>query len=239
VNGPLRILDLFCGAGGAAWGYHLAFPDAEIVGVDIVPQPRYPFTFVQSDALTFPLAGFDFIHASPPCQGYSVTRHLPWLKGKDYPRLIAAVRERLVAAGVPYVIENVEGAAWEREISGGWLCGGMFGKRYYRHRRFESSFFWMAPGHPRHRATIKHGRMFGERGRAIGDDGPRRRPGHFGLAQWSDAAVMAGGGVAAGHNGGTVAARAEMECPWMSRDELTQAIPPAYTRYLAQFIPEP
>jgi DNA (cytosine-5)-methyltransferase 1 len=219
VGEPRRILDLFSGAGGAAWGYHLAFPEAEIVGVDIVPQPRYPFAFVEADAMTTPLDGFQFIHASPPCQGYSIMRNLPWLEGKGYPRLIAAVRERLMAAGVPYVIENVEGAKWEREISGGWLCGGMFGKRFYRHRVFESSFFWMQPGHPKHSGVIVRGRNLGGRGRqAVHDDKPEYHA-------FSRAAGI-------GHSGGTRDARVEMDCPWMTRDELSQAIPPVYTEYL-------
>src|SRR5215471_16089205 len=102
-----KLLDLFCGAGGAAMGYHRAGFD--VTGVDNRPQPRYryPFTFVQADAMTFPLAGFDAIHASPPCQGYSVTASL---HDAEYPKLIELVRASLSAAGVPYVIENVAGA---------------------------------------------------------------------------------------------------------------------------------
>ena len=81
-----RLLDLFCGAGGAAMGYHRAGFD--VVGVDIESQSRYPFEFHQADAMTYSLDGFDAIHASPPCQGYSRLRHLPWLKDRVYPMLI-------------------------------------------------------------------------------------------------------------------------------------------------------
>src|SRR3990167_2895583 len=108
----MKLLDLFCGAGGAAVGYHQAGFDT-IVGVDIKPQKHYPFTFVEADALEY-LAEhgheFDAIHASPPCQGYSIMRNLPWLRDKDYPLLIEPIRERLIAAAVPYIIENVAGA---------------------------------------------------------------------------------------------------------------------------------
>jgi len=153
----VRLLDLFCGAGGAAVGYHRA--GFEVVGVDILPQPHYPFEFHQADAMTYPLEGFDAIHASPPCQGYSRMRHLPWLRGKDYPLLIAPTRERLVTSGVAWVIENVMDA----HLDAGWLCGGMFGLPFYRHRAFETNFFWLQPAHPRHQRVIEAGRMLGAR----------------------------------------------------------------------------
>lgn len=135
----LRFLDLFSGAGGAAMGLHRAFPDAEIVGVDIKPQPRYPFEHVVADAMTYPLDGFDFIWASPPCQGYSAMRHLPWLKDKDYPMLLEPTIERLTAGDAPWLVENVERARSAFNRAGcyhGWLCGTMFGRRFYRHRIF-------------------------------------------------------------------------------------------------------
>src|SRR5215472_5910436 len=100
------LLDLFCGAGGAAMGYHRAGFD--VVGVDIAPQPRYPFEFHQADAMTFPLDGFDAIHASPPCQDYSkAMRHLATV---NYPRLIYPIRDRLRATARLWIIENVAGA---------------------------------------------------------------------------------------------------------------------------------
>jgi len=134
-----RLLDLFCGAGGAAVGYARA--GFEVVGVDCVAQPRYPFRFYQADALTFPLDGFDVIHASPPCQVYSVTSAL-WQR--KHPDLLPFVRSRLWASGNLFVIENVMGAPLPGAIV---LCGTMFGLRVFRHRLFESNLllFALAP----------------------------------------------------------------------------------------------
>ena len=125
-----RLLDLFCGAGGAAMGYHRAGFD--VTGVDLEPQPHYPFTFAQADAMTFPLDGFDAIHASPPCQAYSTGA--PGRKRDDHPDLLAPVRERLQATGLPYVIENVATAPMPGSVL---LCGSTFGLPLIRHRRFE------------------------------------------------------------------------------------------------------
>ena len=147
------------------WGNHRAGFD-EIIGVDIAPQPRYPFTFVQADALEY-LAerggDFDAIHASPPCQGYSIMHNLPWLRGRDYPLLILPTIEMLEAFGKPYVVENVMGARHGSKtlkkrgleahgLKAGWLCGAMFGLPFYRHRLFASNWFWLAPGHPKHQS---------------------------------------------------------------------------------------
>ena len=114
------VLDLFCGEGGAGMGYYLAGYD--VVGVDVAPQPRYPFRFIQADALTFPLDGFDLIHASPPCQDYSVTHtRNPHL---SYPRHLETMRDRLVASRIPWVLENVVRAPMWHGVR---LCGSMFG----------------------------------------------------------------------------------------------------------------
>src|SRR5258708_28352590 len=129
----MKVLDLFCGAGGAAMGLPRAWPDAEILGVDIVPQPRYPFKFVQADAMTFPLEGYDFIWASPPCQAFSKTRRIT---GKEYPDLIDPIRQRFPTR-IPYVIENVTGAPLFAPVM---LCGTMFGLKVIRHRNFETNF---------------------------------------------------------------------------------------------------
>jgi DNA (cytosine-5)-methyltransferase 1 len=155
-----RLLDLFCGAGGAAMGYHRA--GFEVVGVDIAPQPHYPFTFHQADAMTWPLEGFDAIHASPPCQGYSRMRHLPWLAGREYPLLLDPVRERLIAAAVPWVIENVEDAPMPWSVV---LCGTMFDLPIYRHRRFGMSMLILQPQCGPHAEVVFAGRMLKGRGR--------------------------------------------------------------------------
>lgn len=125
----------------------------EVVGVDIEPQPHFPFEFHQADALTFPLDGFDFIWASPPCQAHSLCQRI---LDRDHPDLIEATRARLTAAGAPWCIENVPGAPLINPIE---LCGAMFGLRTYRHRLFECSFPVTAPAHPPHAAkTTKMGR---------------------------------------------------------------------------------
>ena len=137
VSGSLkpRLLDLFCGAGGAGMGYHRA-GFGEIVGVDIAPQKNYPFEFVQGDALEYVLEHgheFDAIHASPPCQRYSVMSR----NDKEYPDLYDPTRALLLSNGVPWVIENVIGAPYGY---GFVLCGSMFGLVVRRHRNFETSW---------------------------------------------------------------------------------------------------
>lgn len=108
----------------------------EVVGVDAEPHPDYPFEFVLGDALTYPLAGFDLIWASPPCQGFTAYKRRPG-HVKPRPNLIPPIRERLRASGTPYIIENVPGAPLENPVM---LCGSMFGLDVRRHRNFECSF---------------------------------------------------------------------------------------------------
>lgn len=136
----MKALDLFCCQGGASMG--LSNAGFDVVGVDIDPQPKYPFEFHQANAMEFDLGGFDFIWASPPCQGYS---HLTPEdhKGK-YQKLIPALREKLKLSGSAYAIENVRGAMRELE-NPNMLCGSMFGLRTQRHRYFETSFPLKAP----------------------------------------------------------------------------------------------
>ena len=140
-----RLLDLFCGAGGAAMGYHRAGFD--VVGVDIRPQPRYPFEFHQADALEFLLDGFDAIHASPPCQAHTALSVM-W-NAREHPNLIPETRRLILEIGLPYVIENVVGARRELdhpvEICGAALGLGTATHQLARHRLFECSFPAMVP----------------------------------------------------------------------------------------------
>jgi DNA (cytosine-5)-methyltransferase 1 len=134
-----RLLDLFCGAGGAAFGYAQAGFD--VVGIDINPQPHYPFQFIQADALTVDnFFGIDAIHASPPCQRYT-RKAAHWGRERkhfiDHPDLLGPTRELLESSGLPYVIENVMGAPMRCDIM---LCGTMFGLRIIKHRQFEANF---------------------------------------------------------------------------------------------------
>ena len=138
----MRLLDLFCGGGGAAVGYSRA-GFTEIVGVDINPQGNYPYTFVQGDALAYLAvhgAEFDAIHASPPCQAYT-RKASDWGRKRnhwiEHPDLLGPTRDALDAPGRPYVIENVPGAPIRHDLM---LCGTMFGLTIRKHRYFEASF---------------------------------------------------------------------------------------------------
>jgi len=200
----MKLLDLFCGAGGVGYGYHLAGFD--VVGVDIEPQPNYPFEFHQSDALEFlELHAHEFgaIHASPPCQ-FATTASQVWrAKGKHYENLIPATREALKKTGLPYVIENVPGAAkWL--IDPVYLNGAMFGMLVHRERLFECSFEVPLFLLPQLVKPVKMGRP-----------------------------VKAGDVIQpVGNFSGVEYARKQMGISWMSQRELSQAIPPAYTKYI-------
>ena len=141
MNKRPRLLDLFCGAGGAAMGYSRAGFD--VVGVDINPQPRFPFEFYQADALDYLVEygrEFDVIHASPPCQGYSIAIHMKNVSEihKDTPKLIGIVRESLLSTEKMFVIENVPGSPLINPIC---LSGMMFGLKIIRKRLFELGRF--------------------------------------------------------------------------------------------------
>jgi DNA (cytosine-5)-methyltransferase 1 len=210
-----RLLDLFCGAGGAAMGYHRA--GFEVVGVDIKTQARYPFEFVQADALEFLAAlsdldrAFDAIHASPPCQAYSMANRNNG-SAHRHPQLIEPTRAGLIASGLPYVIENVEGAPLLEAIR---LCGASFGlgtpeMSLRRHRRFECSFpTGMTP-------ACSCGQKL-----SIGVYGN-------GTPQWHRKKL--------GRNVLADEWREAMDCPWMVKSELSQAIPPAYTEHIGSYL---
>lgn len=259
-----RLLDLFCGAGGASVGYHRAGFD-EIVGIDIKPMPRYPFEFVQADALEYVAEHgheFDAIHASPPCQGYSyMTNNLPWHRDRDYPYLIYPVKQLLEAAGVPWVIENVMGARYGSSVvrnrgleshglEAGYLCGQMFGLPFYRHRLFATNWFWLSPGHPEHRLHLHPrseryvygGDIKGLPGGAAGLDVKPTDPFHDtnGKSLVGPGNLMKEAGLTGvhdgvmGHNSGWKLAAEAMGIDWMKREELTQAIPPAYCEFIGK-----
>lgn len=139
-------LDLFCCQGGASYGLDAA--GFQVVGIDIVEQPNYPFPFIKADAVTTLPRGFDFVWASPPCQAYTLAQRI---RGNEHPDLIEPTRQMLRDSGIPYCIENVVGAPLENPIM---LCGSMFHLQTYRHRLFECSFPIEAPHHPEHIAPI-------------------------------------------------------------------------------------
>lgn len=212
-----RLLDLFCCGGGAGMGYHRAGFD--VFGVDIAPQPSYPFTFRRHDALKLDpwfLAQFDAVHASPPCQSYSDLAKRNG-NGHEWPRLIEPTRMMLQRLDVPYVIENVEGAEAEM-VAPITLCGTMFpGLRVLRHRLFETNFPLVAPPHPEfHPLVFTHDK--------------RKR--HYGRLDQDTAFVQ----VTGGGNCTVTNARAAMGIEWMTKDELNEAIPPAYTEYIGNHL---
>ena len=148
-----KLLDLFCGAGGASMGYYRA--GFEVEGVDNKPQPHYPFKFYLADALKFPLEGYDAYHASPPCQAWSKAAKQWRIKGKVYPELVDAVRALLEITGKPFVIECVPLAPLRETCV---LNGDMFGMNISRTRHFETSFEMPFILLPPDRKPIKMGR---------------------------------------------------------------------------------
>lgn len=197
-----RMLDLFCGGGGASVGYSMAGFD--VTGVDISHQPHYPFKFIRGDALTFNLDGYDIIHASPPCQRFSVGTP----DRSKHPDLIDAIRQRLINQGVPYVIENVRHAPIRADIV---ICGCMVGlPRIKRRRHFEVNprlFVLSSPcQHPGPVITVTgHGTTSGNR-KTLGRNVPIKEM------------------------------REVMGIDWMNRDELSEAIPPAYTKFIGDLM---
>ena len=205
----MRLLDLFCGAGGAAMGYHRAGFD-DIVGIDIAPQPNYPFAFIQADALRPPvdLDAFDLIHASPPCQAYSTLTPDP----SQHPDLVAPTRVML--GDRRWIIENVVGSPLDGHLM---LCGSMFRMGVQRHRYFEFSRVPLILAPACNHLAWPDGRPWG----VFGDPD----------------------GFNQGINGGQdrhkyqddAHGRELMGMPWaLTRREVTEAIPPAYTEYIGR-----
>ena len=205
-----RALDLFCGAGGVSKG--LADAGFDVVGVDIRPQPRYvrPGSFVQADALhpPFDLTEFDFIWASPPCQAYSAATNVRRRDGVSYPDLVAPTRSLLSKGARCWAIENVPGAPLRVNLRlNGWMFPPL---RVIRERWFELSFFTMAPGNDRPRGLLSQGYM--------------SVAGH-GTQGWA---------YKRGIRFGADDMRLAMGIDWMTRNELSQAIPPAYAEFIGR-----
>ncbi len=207
----MNILDLFCGVGGASAGYETA--GHTITGIDINPQPNYPYKFTQANVLdldTDYIKEYDFIHASPPCQhSANITKGTNAYLQDTYSNLYPIVKQILETAGVPYVIENPDSRA---DIT---LCGEMFGLSVIRHRKFElGGWKTVRPQHITHRGYVRGWRH------GIWRDGPY-------LAAYGD-----GGGKASVEE-----MKSAMEIPWaQERKELTEAIPPAYTQWIGERI---
>jgi len=199
----MKALDLFCGGGGASAG--LAKAGFEVTGVDLFPQPKYPYKFIQADAMTFPLDGYDLIWASPVCKHFSSATRTSRTIDK-WPDQITPIRKRLQSCNTLYVIENVAGAPLKNAFM---LCGIMFGLPLYRHRFFECNFNIALPSHPKHVARV------GKMGRPLKEGEFINPVGHF-----SD----------------VKAAQRAMKILWLGQKELAQAIPPAYSEFIANSI---
>jgi DNA (cytosine-5)-methyltransferase 1 len=201
-----RILDLFCGAGGAAMGLYQA--GFEVVGVDIEPQPHYPFEFHQGDALEYPLGFFDAYWASPPCQAHCKYRNVHKDLAERYPDVIAPIRDRLAYTQKPYIIENVPRAPLRGNVA--QLCGSSFGLPIRRHRLFETSWAlfgvpcdheWQKPQYPSSTGRKPMSRCTME----IGSWDIPLKAQREGMGIW-----------------------------WMTVEELSEAIPPAYSRFIGE-----
>lgn len=204
VTSAPRLLVCFCCQGGEAMGYHRA--GFEITGVDISPQPRFPFRFIQADAVEYTREhGHEYaaVAGGPPCQWWSKTQRI---QGNNHPQLISPFREVLVELGKPYVIENVEDARSEL-VNPELLCGASFGLHTYRHRLFETNWGFGSPAHPEH--TARPVKM----GRALRD------------GDWYHAV---------GNFQGVDYVRRDLDVPWMNRDGIRECIPPAYSEYIGR-----
>ena len=211
-----KLLDLFCGAGGAAMGYHRAGFD--VTGVDNRPQPRYPFTFIQADAMTFPLDGFDAIHASPPCQAF--TQMSARWRGKGtkadiHPDLLTPTLAILRTLGLPYIVENVQGAKAHMRATL-VLHGGMFRLGVHRPRLFEANVLILAVRTPQ---TLSPLGVYGA------------KPDGHTTYRYRDNGNYKGKSLIRTAKS-VEEAREAMGIDWMTWDEIREAIPPAYTEYI-------
>jgi DNA (cytosine-5)-methyltransferase 1 len=205
-------------------GIHRALPDAEIIGVDIVNQPRYPFQFRLANAMNYPLEGFDFIWASPPCQAYTMMRYMGKSTGEGAPDLVGPIRERLSSNNTPWVIENVVGSPLKFAAL---LCGSAFGLGVQRHRVFESTFLVLAP-------SCRHGNfsptpVWGD-GRPSRQEARKKvRP----IAVYGDHPRQSGDKTYRCNRARTLReGQHAMGIDWMEWRELTQAVPPAYSEFI-------
>lgn len=209
----MKLLDLFCGAGGAATGYYRA-GFTEIVGVDICPQKRYPFEFVLGDALEYVREHgheFDAIHASPPCQDHTSLR---FITGKRYPTYIELTRALLTQSKKVFAIENVERAPLVNPIL---LCGTMFGLRVIRHRLFETNPpIYFLPHSCNHWGKVSGNHRWSDRKLVRAD-----------LKNFDFLTITGNDYIA--EDG-----RRAMGIEWMTKKELSQAIPPAYTEFIGR-----
>ena len=203
----MKLLDLYCCGGGAGYGYEKAGYD--VTGIDIEPQPKHRGKIIIADAIEYLKAHFqeyDVIHASPPCQKYSMSSMQFRKAGKEYADLIEITRKELIKTGKPYIIENVPGAPLHNPIE---LCGAMFGMRTYRHRLFESNMPIKAPEHPEHKnPNAKMG---------------RKAKSHEHIQY-------------VGHFSGVKEVQEMTGLHWLGQYELAQSIPPQYTEYLGNQI---
>jgi len=219
-----KALDFYCGAGWATRGMQMA--GFHVTGVDIKPQPRYcGDAFIQADALSVSLDGYDFVWSSPPCQAHTVLKKM-W-NAKPHVDLIPQTRAKLKAWGGPWIIENVVGAPLFSPVL---LCGTMFNlgageAELRRHRLFESNCFLLGP-ECQHRLSRVVG-VYGGHGRDR-----RRRPKSVGVYGHS------GGASRQGQEFSVTERREAMGIDWMMGTELSQAIPPAYSQFLCQQILE-
>lgn len=225
-----KLLDLFCGGGGCAAGYTRA--GFRCVGVDISPQKNYPYEFHQADALEYLREHgheFDAIHASPPCQAFSALRTMP--NAKKHISLVEPIRDLLIASGKQYVIENVPGAPLINPVM---LCGTMFNLgcadgELRRHRLFECSFYVLAP-ECRHGQAV--GQVIGAYGGGGGDARKAKRPATVGVWGKSGGFSVRDGV----QQYSTDERREAMGIDWMTGKELSQAIPPAYTKFIGEYL---